>query len=95
MYVEDVGCDFPELRRRRFLIVNNTLNILLYGVAFVVNCSNLFIYFQSAGGASGDENFFFFTKYDIVSLLLIYQKLQFSWHQFISSFFRTTKIAFL
>ena len=56
--IEDIGYDFPELRRRRFLIVNNTLNILLYGVAFVVNCSNLFIYFQSAGGASGDENFF-------------------------------------
>ena len=58
MYVEDVGCDFPELRRRRFLIVNNTLNILLYGVAFVVNCSNLFIYFQSAGGTSWEKIIF-------------------------------------
>ena len=81
-----------------FLIVNNnTLNIPLYGVAFVVNCSNLFIYFQSAGGASWEKIIFHKMWYGFS--LLINQKLQFSWHQNralpIYLFFFVTKIAFL
>ena len=58
-YVEDVGCDFPELRRRRFLIVNNTpisyyMVWLLLSIAVI--CSSIF---NQQGALAGMRIFFY------------------------------------